>query len=388
MATFQPGTSRRSMTVALIADPDLPNDIADALAGELDEVLARRVSPAVSWRVTAVSELLVADEQISVTHMVDAVTETWAEQGWDMAIFLTDMPRRADTQPVAAEVAAAHRIALISLPALGSVRLHARACEAVVRLVEVLFHQPGARDEPRLRLFRRLFHVPGVVGRMEPADGGGARYVVPGVRGQLRLLAGMVRANRPWRLFRELSRAQVGVIGTAAYAVVSPTTWRLGVALGPTRLTILTVVSIVALAAWLIIDKRLWERPSSKVERHRAILYNAATAITLCAGVALLYLALLVVLVVVARFLIDPEVMRSMIQTGLGPRAHLHLAWFATSFAMIGGALGSGLENDEAVRNAAYGERQRQRQQRRQENNDSDPPERSNGRPDRGWPPR
>ncbi|MEU9014328.1 hypothetical protein AB0D12_32065 [Streptomyces sp. NPDC048479] len=43
------------------------------------------------------------------------------------------------------------------------------------------------------------------------------------------------------------------------------------------------------------------------------------------------------------------------------------LAWFVSSMGMVGGAFGSGLEDDGTVRNAAYGERQRQRWQRLRE---------------------
>ncbi|MBX9363866.1 hypothetical protein [Streptomyces sp. WAC04114] len=39
--------------------------------------------------------------------------------------------------------------------------------------------------------------------------------------------------------------------------------------------------------------------------------------------------------------------------------AYAELAWFVSSMGMVGGAFGSGLEDDGTVRNAAYGERQR-----------------------------
>jgi hypothetical protein len=44
----------------------------------------------------------------------------------------------------------------------------------------------------------------------------------------------------------------------------------------------------------------------------------------------------------------------------VGQGAHLQLAWLVSSLATVGGALGAGLESNDAVRQAAYANRPEQ----------------------------
>ncbi len=171
----------------------------------------------------------------------------------------------------------------------------------------------------------------------------------------------MVRANRPWLLFSGLSRSLAGVFGTAALVLLDNVGWQLGVSLGPGRLGGIAVLSSLALTTWLIVDHELWERPSDVRAKQLARLYNITTSVTLMLGIVCLYLGLFIVLTIISVIVLPPQVLQTTLGHAPTWAGRLGIVWFATSAAMIGGALGSGLEHDDVVRQAAYGERQRRR---------------------------
>jgi hypothetical protein len=184
---------------------------------------------------------------------------------------------------------------------------------------------------------------------------------MPGLRGRARLFAGMVRANRPWRLFTSLSRALAGVFATAAFGVINDTAWQVSSALETWRQSLIMVLSVLALVAWIIVDHELWERPGGRLPKARARLYNTVTVITITMGVLCLYAVLFVVLTGVGALVLVSAPLSETLNHRPGVTDYLALAWFLTSSAMVGGAFGSGLEDDGTVRKAAYGQRQRDR---------------------------
>ena len=192
------------------------------------------------------------------------------------------------------------------------------------------------------------------------------RVPLPRVTGRWRLLLGMVLANRPWLLVPGLKSALVAALATGAVATINSTVWLLAGSLSWWRLTVATIASITLVVAWLVIDGELWDRPddNSAQARERSRLYNTSTLVTLTTGVLICYLALYIVNLVWALFVLDPAVMGGYLNASLDHGDLFVLTWFVASAATVGGGLGTGLESDEAIRAAAYSKREEERRNR------------------------
>ncbi|WP_069464854.1 hypothetical protein [Actinacidiphila rubida] len=332
--------------VLLMADPGWPTEVAARLKEDLADLLADMAAD-VDWHITVESSSLGVVAASDLPLMVQALNERLQGRTWDLAVFLTDLPYRDQARPLVAMLSPSDHIALLSLPSLGLFRVPRRVRDATLGVITELL--PEASGTTR------------VPGRIQYA-GLRRNYVLPGARGRLRLLSGMVRANRPWLLFPGLSRALAGVFATAAFGLISSDVWSVSLHLDAVHDAVLMFASITALVTWLIVDHELWERPSSEIARQRAALYNAATVLTLYIGIACLYAALYVLVILTTVFVLTPEALNPVIRHDPSAGYYLSLAWFITSMGTVGGALGVGLEDEDAVRQAAYGERQRQSQ--------------------------
>lgn len=180
--------------------------------------------------------------------------------------------------------------------------------------------------------------------------------------GRLRLLAGMIWENRPWRLVPHLRGAAAAAAATAAYAVVTTSFWTMADALSPWRLTFINIIAIAALAIWLLINNNLWEKPSQPGDRRKTLLFNASTVGTLFIGVACMYVILYIVTIIAVVVVIDSAYLSSQLNHSVGLANYATIVWLASSVGMVAGALGSSFESEEAVRKATYSKRELERQ--------------------------
>ncbi|MFD9124712.1 hypothetical protein [Kitasatospora sp. NPDC059571] len=362
-----PLSSQDVTVVTLLADPDTPTEIAQRMARTLPDRLADKSGQGRQFDVEVVSEPFTSGTEDPPTLM-SRIMDRGSAENWDIVVALTDLPLHSHGRRLAVCSNHQHGLALLSLPSLGGLRLQTRARQAVEEAVLGLVGPQTTGAEGPLRSqprpgpsVRRPAPIhPGESGEEETDD---VRYVAGGPRGYLRVLAGMVRANRPWRLVPGLSKALAAALATGTVATVNSTVWSLATSMGTPRLVIATVGSVAIMIGWLIVDANLWHRSpeSSPAARQRAALYNASTVVTVGIGVLVCYIGLLVINWVWALFILNDKVFASMTQNPLHATEYWTLSWFVASVATVGGALGSGLESDEAIRAAAYSKREQER---------------------------
>jgi len=322
-----------SIRVGLVADPAAPTEIARSMTD---------LSPADAsdgWDIEVVSEPFTTGSE-DVQTAVGRLRDRARQRHWDVVVGLTELPLHdREGRHLMVETDPEQRTAVLSLPALGGLRMRSRARRALRSLISGMA-DPDTTDEHRVALPRR--------------------------RGRWRLLMGMVLANRPWLLVPGLKSALVAALATGAVATIQSSVWQVAHSLSWWRLMVGTVASVAIAAGWLVIDGELWDRPDddSPQARERSRLYNASTLLTLTAGVLICYVALYVVNLVWALFIVNPDVLGNYLHSPRGYGDLFVLAWFVASAATIGGGLGSGLESDEAIRAAAYSKREQDRRDR------------------------
>ncbi|MGW3354447.1 hypothetical protein ACWDFL_03355 [Streptomyces bungoensis] len=359
-------SSQGVTVVALLADPDAPTEIAQHLARVLPARLADKSGQGRRFDVEVVSEPFTAGTE-DLSTLTRRIVDRLGGERWDILVALTDLPLHSHGYKLVVDLSHEHGLALLSLPSLGGLRFRSRALRAVEEIVLSLASQQatGAGEAPQHqslgRFVSRLAPIrPGPIGEEETAD---LRYVVSGPGGYLRVLGGMVRANQPWRLVPGLSKALAAALATGAVATVNSTIWNLSETLSTPRLVIATVGSVALMIGWLIVDAQLWHRSeeASPEARKRAALYNASTVVTVGIGVLVCYAGLIVINLVWALFILNGQVFASTTRTPLHAKEYWTLSWFVASVATVGGALGSSLESDEAIRAAAYSKREQDR---------------------------
>ncbi|TFB22834.1 hypothetical protein E3U55_06245 [Filobacillus milosensis] len=392
------GSNGSNNNIKLITAPGFANDIVDEIKDELPSLLKVYIDDSCEWEINHVTDSLTGSTGNS-RQILESILENIKEGDKDYLICLTDLPLFHNKKVVVSEAYEEENIAILSLPGLGSTPMVKRIRSSIIQLVSEMYF--GSSDQDREQAEKRLkdkikedgktglklvdgqiiaghkgFEKFSPIRRETPQNGEqniDVRFTIPSkILGAIRILTGMVRANRPWRMFPAFVKVLVVAFATGSYAVVFPTIWKHTSNYDLWRLITLTVVAILAMILWVMAAHKLWEKPYSKTNNRLRMLYNIATLFTLLISVTLFYLNLFLMFLVAVFLFIPLETLELQIGESATYVSYIYIAWTITSFATIIGGLGTALESEETILTGTYGYRQRQRYEYLKEKKDEE----------------
>ncbi|MFW0150508.1 hypothetical protein ACNUDN_11875 [Mycobacterium sp. smrl_JER01] len=351
-------------TIALICDPEAaPAEIAGHLFRVLPALLAEATKGAVTVDVRLHRERLPIGPEGDHQTLIEHAERITRQRGWDASVCVTDLPLRGEgNEPLVADLSIESSVAVLSLPAFGATRLRRRVTEVVVEILQELVPVVSRRaptNQPSLSLTDR--DLPGPFRLVVPETSGIDAQVVA-TRGLWRQLVGMVRANRPWRLWLGLRGGVVAALAFSIFWLINPMVWQLGINHSVYRLIIISLWVVAAMVTWLIFYHHLWVfRDDDIADRQHVVLFNASTVITLVLGVSIAFVGLLMLNFLAAHLVLSDKVMADNLGSSPGLTEYIKLCWMATAGASVVGALGTGFESEDDVREAAYSQREAER---------------------------
>src|ERR1700759_2670977 len=353
-ASFPGPSQRPEIVVGLLASPGAASELTESLLPEIADRQPEQL-PGVRWRIEFVSDRLV-QPPTDLTELISAGRRMLLDRGWHLAVCVTDLPLQTARRPGIAHVSATHGVAGLSMPGLVPVPVRKRPGETLVLLVgHILGDLPQAEGAAeRLPLAESVTRRMRELGARTERGEQGAGFVARVVTGNIWLLLGMLRANRPWRLALRLMRVLAVAFAAGVFALVTSDIWRLAHYLGPLRLVAIGLGSVAAITVTIMVSTGLWEPSPHPAAREQVALFNIVTAATVGLGVAALYLALFIAMLAAALLLVPGSLLGLVLGHPAGLADQVSLAWLATSIATLGGALGAALESGESVREAAY----------------------------------
>lgn len=135
-AAGERGGRASPMVVGVVADPDLPVRLARELAQHLPAELARRGDPS-RWQLEVLDDPFEAMYP-DLEYLIDKAGRHVRDTAWDLALCLTDVPIRSNGEILLMSMDLRHRVALVSLPALGGLGIRQRLQELAAVIVAAL----------------------------------------------------------------------------------------------------------------------------------------------------------------------------------------------------------------------------------------------------------
>lgn len=352
------------ITIGLIPSPDLSENLINKITDRLKENFEEKVNPNIDWQFEVKVNVFVGAAEY-VNETINKAIGVKEENEWDYAISITDLPSFSAHKVVMADVSTHSGVGLISLPSFGAFPLKKRIIKALTYIGKLLY-QKNHENIEKVAEDIKLNFVFSKVKSVTPEESTNTdiRFILQSrIIGWLRVLTGMVFANRPWQAIGSFKKVLTLSFATGTYISIFSTPWQLSVAYTPLRFVLLMLLSITGMVVWINVAHNLWEKKSSKSQSQYRILYNVTTIMTLFVITVINYTVLLTLFTLSISLFVPEGIFDAATNDGATSQieSYLRLAWLTTSLALLVGAVGATIEREEVIRSATYSYRQRNR---------------------------
>lgn len=362
-----------TIRLGVVPAPGLAADVCYKIRDYIGEALRKETGDRAEWKVEVkVDELTGATDQVK--KIMEQAIRLKKANGWDYVVSVTDLPILDGKSVVLGDIDAKENRAQISLPAFGMVPTSKKIGAAIIRIVKALHRkkeegileaEAEQSDEKASGTSGKLLEVmkhsriDKVIVDKDP-KGEVERFLIRSkINGNLRVLTGLAIANRPWTLITSFKKLVGLAFATGSYMLIFNTLWKLSDAYDLLRFIALMTFAISGMIVWIIVSHNLWEKKSMNYSMEKLRhLYNAATIMTFSMSVTIFYVAMFLLFVCAVAVFVPEDLFEDAI--GHAPKftGYMKLAWLVTSAATVAGAIGAGLEDEDAVKKSAYGYRQ------------------------------
>ena len=183
--------------VGVVNAPAISDELTAGLVDDIRGELEARF-PDVRWAFHLLDDGLV-EPPAADSEIVGAARQLLLARAWDLVVVLTDLPLTVVRRPVVAHASPMHGVAVLSVPALGTLAVRRRLRDAVLRLIGALLGETedgstdGRTDAARRRIGSRLRELGSDVEGEVPS----LRFTTRVFTGHLRLLIGLCFALGP-----------------------------------------------------------------------------------------------------------------------------------------------------------------------------------------------
>ena len=169
-----------------------------------------------------------------------------------------------------------------------------------------------------------------------------------------------VLSHRPLRMVFSLGKLMFAAIAALVLALLSTELWYLGVGINIWRLILIAAAALLAATVYIVMRQRLYMRRVSRSLSEQAAFFNLTSLLTVFSVLLALFAIVFAITIVVTsgvypRYIVEDWVMRSQVDFG----DYVRVSLLISSMAMVVGALGAGLEENEHFRQVMYTEKNR-----------------------------